>query len=340
MVGIAALVVIQPYLTTILLAMLTVLVFRKPYAMIHTWVGYRDGLASLLSILLVFVTLVVPMVILLTIVLGQSLTFVRDAQSFIINEEDSIREGIISINRSLQSLPADFRIDQTQVLSRVQDAVRPVGTFILQNLARIGGSTLSFITALVVYIMLLGSIFPNQQRLKEFFLRISPFDRETNLLYLRRIVAMSESMIIGTVVVAVIQGFFAALTLALVGMPYVFFWFMTYVFLSIVPLGGGLIMIPIGLFLILTGHVWQGVLVIASQVVLLSNIDNVLRPRIVSKEAAMEPSIILIGVLGGVSVFGFFGVIYGPVILIFLQTTIELYMKYYHFSVRKKLRER
>ncbi|MCX7996970.1 MAG: AI-2E family transporter [Patescibacteria group bacterium] len=339
LVGAAAFVVVQPYLTTIVLAILTVLIFRKPYERILSILHGRKGPATVITILLVFISLIVPMALLFSMIAGQSVTFVTELQGLIKNEPQFIRVLIQDLNRNLQLLPVPVAgIDQAAVMDGLRNIIQPVGSFALRNLAAIGGQTLQFLTATIVYIMLLASLFPNQRELKDFFLRISPFDRETNLLYFRRIIAMCESMIIGTVVIALIQGLIAAVTLAIAGVPYVLFWFMLYVFLSIVPLGGGLILFPIGIFLILTGNVWQGILVLVSQLLVISNIDNILRPRIVSKEINLDPAILLIGVLGGISVFGFFGIIYGPVILIFLQTTIEIYMKYYQLQSRNKLK--
>jgi len=81
--------------------------------------------------------------------------------------------------------------------------------------------------------------------------------------------------------------------------------------------------------MILLGQTWQGWLIIAGSILIVSNIDNVLRPKLVSKDAVLNPALLLLGVFGGIQMFGFFGFIYGPVLMIFLTTTLELYFKYY-----------
>jgi predicted PurR-regulated permease PerM len=340
-----AYIVVKPYLSTILLAVLTVLMFRRPYAWILSWTKNKKGMATTISILLVVLTFVIPLLFLFSVVTNQSLIFFRDLQEMLTLNSLNPQSSVQRINEALKMLPfsvTPITLDNNVIISSLRNILQPVGSFFFNNLATIGTTTITFITELVVFIMLLAGIFPNQQRLKEFFLDISPFDHETDLLYLRRIIAMSESMINGTIVVALVQGGLASIILSIAGVPYVYFWFMAYVFFSIVPLGGGLVVIPIGIIQLLMGNVWQGIFILIGQIVVVANIDNLIRPKLVSKEASMEPSLIIIGVLGGIAAFGFFGVIYGPVILIFLQTTIEIYMKYYrlHTDVPGQKREK
>ena len=70
-------------------------------------------------------------------------------------------------------------------------------------------------------------------------------------------------------------------------------------------------------------------MIIAGSLLLVSNIDNLIRPRLVSKDAYLNPALILLAAFGGLSLFGLLGVIYGPIIVIFFVTTIEIYLKHY-----------
>lgn len=338
---IAAFVVLRPYLTTIILALLTIIIFRKPYYFILKRVKNRKSIATFFTILFIFFSFLVPLLVLVILIVNQSILFFNLVLNTIAENPTQLADMVAQFNVALSQSPfAGTTLDATSVLDSARNTVQPVLSGFVSNATAIGSKTMQFITATIVYIMLLATLFPRMSQLKAFFLDISPFDTQTDLLYLRRIIAMCESMIVGTFVIALVQGLAAALTLYVVGVEYVFFWFVLYFLLSIVPLGGGLIMIPIGVVLIATGQVWQGIFVILSQLLFISNIDNLLRPRIVSKEITMNPTWLLIGVLGGISVFGFFGLIYGPVILVFLQTTIEIYRKYYRLSpLESKLEE-
>jgi hypothetical protein len=100
-------------------------------------------------------------------------------------------------------------------------------------------------------------------------------------------------------------------------------------FLSLLPMIGiSLIAWPIGIVLILNGQVWQGVFIIAAFLVVVANIDTALRPKLVPKDAYLNPALVMLSVFGGLSLMGFIGLIYGPVIMILLVTSLEIYAKY------------
>jgi predicted PurR-regulated permease PerM len=147
--------------------------------------------------------------------------------------------------------------------------------------------------------------------------------------YVDRVTAMTRAMVKGIFVIAVAQGVIAGLFFWIAGVKYAIFWMVLAIFFSILPLGANVIAIPIGIVLLVIGDIWQGVLVILGSVFIVSNIDNLLRPRLVAKEAELNSALVLLSAFGGLKLFGFLGVVYGPVIMIFLVTTVEIYLEHY-----------
>jgi hypothetical protein len=99
--------------------------------------------------------------------------------------------------------------------------------------------------------------------------------------------------------------------------------------LSLVPVVGiSLVAWPVGILLILNGQTWQGIFVILAFIIFVGNIDTVLRPRLVPKEAYLNPALIILSVFGGLQLMGVIGALYGPVIMILLVTCIDVYSKY------------
>jgi hypothetical protein len=93
-------------------------------------------------------------------------------------------------------------------------------------------------------------------------------------------------------------------------------------------IGVSLVAWPVGIFLILNGNVWQGIFVIVTFVVIVANIDTALRPYLIPKGAQLNPALVILSVLGGLGVMGLIGALYGPVVMILLVTSIEVYTKY------------
>ena len=100
-------------------------------------------------------------------------------------------------------------------------------------------------------------------------------------------------------------------------------------FLSLVPMiGVSLVAWLVGILLIANGNVWQGVFILLTFLVLIGNIDTMLRPHLILKGALLNPASVILSVLGGLGVMGIVGALYGPVVMILLVTSIDVYSKY------------
>ena len=99
--------------------------------------------------------------------------------------------------------------------------------------------------------------------------------------------------------------------------------------LSVIPLGSGIITIPFGIGMILFGNVFGGVFVILFHLIVVTNIDNFLRPILVPREARLDSALMLLSVFAGIGMFGAFGIVIGPVLMIVIVTTISVYLAVY-----------
>ncbi len=87
------------------------------------------------------------------------------------------------------------------------------------------------------------------------------------------------------------------------------------IIMAVVPVVGcSIIWAPAGIIMLLTGHIWEGMLILATGVLVISTIDNLLRPVLIGKDVEMHPLMIFLSTLGGIVVFGFSGFVIGPII--------------------------
>jgi predicted PurR-regulated permease PerM len=123
------------------------------------------------------------------------------------------------------------------------------------------------------------------------------------------------------------QGLIGATLLYIGGLHQVFFFmFLLLTVLSIIPLGSGVVTLPIGVILLFTGQVWQGLVVIIGHLLIVTSIDNILRPHLVPKSVHLNSALTILSVFAGIAMFGFLGVVIGPVVMIMILTTIQLYV--------------
>lgn len=148
---------------------------------------------------------------------------------------------------------------------------------------------------------------------------------------------ISKAIIKGTLIIGLTVGFLSSITLLIFGISTWLFWGFVIVIFSIIPmLGPSLIMVPAALIKMLTGHVWQGIGILLITYIVLINVDNVIRPRIVGSRAKMHDLLVFFSTLGGLSVFGIMGFIVGPIIAALFLTILKIYNEEFKYQLDKR----
>src|SRR5947209_18014021 len=85
---------------------------------------------------------------------------------------------------------------------------------------------------------------------------------------------------------------------------------------SLIPIVGTmLVWLPTGIYLMATGHLWKGIILILWGALVVGTIDNIIRPLVIGSKVELHPLLLLFSLLGGLQVFGFIGIFIGPVVL-------------------------
>jgi len=119
----------------------------------------------------------------------------------------------------------------------------------------------------------------------------------------------------GNLVVSVIQGALGGLAFWFLGVSGALLWAVMMAFLSLVPaVGSALVWLPVAIYFLITGNLWQGIALIVYGVLIIGLIDNLLRPMLVGKDTRMPDYVVMITTLGGMAVLGINGFVLGPVV--------------------------
>lgn len=138
------------------------------------------------------------------------------------------------------------------------------------------------------------------------------------------------STVIGTGLIACIQGTIVAIGFWLTGLPNALFWGLVTVVLAILPVvGAGLVWGPAALTLYFNGHYGAAVTMAVLGIVIVGNVDVVIRPAVYRRYAQIHPLITLIGAIGGVGYFGLLGILIGPLALSYFFELIRMYREEY-----------
>jgi predicted PurR-regulated permease PerM len=329
----------------VLFSVLVAFIFNPVYQ----WVVRRTrrrGLAVLATFAAALLSFILPLLIVVTVTVGQInalLSKVDTGQVDVSSAhlEQVVDRGAARLESAVAALPggASFHPDKQKIHEQLRTLAGNVLEGMVNLIKRAGGLLAGLIPMAILAATIITNLLLYQREVIAFLRRLSPFREETNDLYLRRVGDMTKAMVKGQLIIAAVQGFFSAGSLWLMGIDYFGFFLLVLTFLSFIPLGAGIVTIPIGIILIFSGNVWQGVFIILFHLLGVTNIDNLLRPRLVPRSARLNPALTMLAVFAGLVVFGAMGIIYGPVVMIVVVTTLEMYAAYNRAVLKPALPE-
>ena len=292
--------------------------------------GRRPGTAASITFFASLLAFIIPVTLVVLVSVHQILGLVHNITNshYSTNMSDLLKHAVDTVNRTLQSFHIPYKLTVPAVTNGLSHGLKTFGSSLLSGLTSSIGSFFVFFTLAIIYVYVFLSMLTKQDRLIETVHALNPLGPDISHLYIKRIAAMTKAMVRGQFIIAAAQGLTDALLLYIGGLHGTFiFFFMLLTVLSIIPLGGGIIAIPIGVVMLLTGHIWQGLVIIIGHLIIVTNIDNVLRPNLVPREARLDPALTLLSVFAGLRFFGFLGIIIGPVTMILIVTTIQVFME-------------
>lgn len=309
-------------------------IFAFLFFPIYKWLlskGRKEGSASVLTFLVSLLAIILPLTVVIVLTVGQVKILVDNAQTMTapdVNYSEFLNNSINRFNEWMANLGLDINVTTSDISSWVSSVVTDIGNSILNTISSSVTGIFSLITTVIIYIYVFLSLLKNQKYIIKTIGNLNPLGEGITKIYIQKMASMTKAMVRGQFIIAICQGFWSAFVLYLVGFNNLFFFFFVILTIfSFIPLGAGIITIPLGIIMILFGNVWQGVVVILNHLLIVTNIDNVLRPHLVPKDARLDPALTMLAVFGGMAVFGFPGIVLGPVLMIVIVTTIQMFLE-------------
>lgn len=225
---------------------------------------------------------------------------------------------------------------QLDLESAVHSSSETIGQWVFGSAISVFETTVHLFIGLGLLLFLLFFLIRDGTKLVEWIEEMSPFPHSVSEELRERIDALTSAVLIGHVFVAVIQGLVAGIGLAVAGIPNVTFWTFVMIVLAFIPIIGTFaIWAPASVYLVLADQFVAGIGLFVYGTIVVGLTDEYLRPIIVHRYAEVSPSVIIVGVIGGLSAFGLMGLFIGPIIVGALKETIEVYGSYYRYGVRQ-----
>jgi predicted PurR-regulated permease PerM len=308
-----------------LLAILLAAVFAGLAYPLYRWVLARTGRrrAGALTLVILLVLVGLPVAGFLTLVATEAVQISQGVEAWF--REDG---RAAQIGAWLERIPFAERLvpDGEELGEQVREAAGRTGPVLMGALAAATRGTFSFLLQLFVLCYALFYFLLDGPAILRGILRYIPLDPEQKEELLERFVSVTRATLRGSLLIGLIQGGVAGLAFWVAGVPGPAFWGTVMVVLSIIPaIGASLVWIPAVIYLFLVGEVLAGVGLLIWCAVVVSSIDNLLRPRLIGRDARMSDLMILLSTLGGIVLFGAVGFIVGPIVAALFVTVWHIY---------------
>jgi len=318
--------VFRPFLMEILVAAILVSVFYKLYEKLVKVVGNHRQLAALIMCLFLVLVIIVPTVRLLIYAAGKSVVAYSQTVDFF-NQHDLnqvLENRVFNSNFAKQFNIFDFSGQNNGFRTTILNILQQSSNWFIYGATYAAKETANFIISLALIIFCMFFFFVDGKGILKNFSALSPLPNKYDEEIFSKFRSISYTTFVSTFVTAIAQGLVGAIGFAIIGFP-VFLAGVIVTLLSFLPMGSTIFYIPVGIYYLTIGKIWQGVFILLWGLLVIGTIDNIIRTYMVKGKIAVNPIFTFLAILGGIILFGFWGVVLGPLVIALTVTVFHIY---------------
>jgi predicted PurR-regulated permease PerM len=287
----------------------------------------RPGASALASSLLVLMVFVVPLIFLVITLANEVAGAARSLPGFLEAQAPLTKRVSVWLHDRLL-------VDSARSQAFIVEQLNNMGAALLgQSVGLIGGIIGAIFKAFFV-IFTMYYLFRDGDRFVRSLPGILPFERSQSEALINRVNEVVGAGVYGVVSIAMIQGALSGLAFWILGVPSPILWAVVTAFICMIPVAGSfLVWLPASIFLIAAGQWGKGIALVLWGALVVSTVDNFLRPRLIKNQTKLHELFIFFSVLGGLRLFGLLGIVLGPVILAITLGLLETFSRHKRESI-------
>jgi predicted PurR-regulated permease PerM len=303
----------RPFFTPIAAAVIIAFMAYPVFAGIQRMTG-RPIVSATLVIVGIVLFVIIPVSMIGGVMLSQ------------VNKLDFNEERLSELEAQVESLTGQ-EVTLTEYFVTIENYVKSE----FRNwLPKVVSITSNFLIGLGIMFFILFYLLLQKDMFIRETIRLLPFSKKGSTKLLTESGHIVRAVLIGQVLTALIQGALGMFSFIVVGVEGAFLWGVLMVVLSLIPVVGAfLVWIPVGAFLLLDGLVWQAIFVFAWGGLIVSQVDNFVRPKLVNQFYNIHPLETFIGIFIGIAQFGMLGIILGPFMVSLFKVLITIFREDY-----------
>jgi predicted PurR-regulated permease PerM len=319
--------ILWPYSGAVLWAAVLAIVFAPAYRRLSRSMRQKRTLAALATVMIILMIVILPLTLVGALLLQEGFSVYERIQSGELNIGRYFQQVFGALPAWVTDLLDRFGLTNLGVMQeRLSSSLMKTSQFLAAQALNIGQNTFEFIVNLFIMLYLLFFLLRDGDTLSKRIRDAIPLRAEQRRDLFNKFTAVIRATVKGNIVVALVQGALGGLIFWFLGVHAPVLWAVLMAFLSLLPaVGSAMIWLPVAIYFLVTGAMWQGVVLIAFGVLVIGLVDNVLRPILVGKDTKMPDYVVLISTLGGMAIFGVNGFIIGPVIAAMFIATWDIF---------------
>jgi predicted PurR-regulated permease PerM len=239
-----------------------------------------------------------------------------------------LQQYVTRINPLLRDLSLRLGIEPGSIQQRIYQAAGVAAQTVATQAVVVGQNLLSVVAKTALMLYLLFFFLRDGDSLLSVLGDAIPMGDGRQRTLFSRFASVTRATLKGSLLIGLVQGALGGLLFLVLGLRAPVFWGVIMAMLSLLPLvGPAIVWAPAAIFLMLTGSITKGIILIVGGVVVVGTADNVLRPLFVGRETRMPDYMVLLSTLGGLSVFGPAGFVAGPVIAALFLSVWDMFAR-------------
>ena len=315
--GLLSLRVMAMFVLPLLLAAVLVVIFGPVHRRLRARLGGPEWLAAGLTTLFVLVLVLAPVALLVIRAGGDAVAMIRRPDG--VRLDPGVLEGLVTAFNDATGLHVTGDGVNTEIQRLLEEWIGPIAA---RAPAVLGKAVLGVLVTIVAFFFFLA----DGPRMLAAVMRLVPLDMRYQWQLLQEFEEVSRAVVTATLLAAVVQAALAGVGYAVAGLDNVFLLVLLTFFMAMVPVvGSAIVWGPAALYLLFFAKdTWSAAGLAAWGLLVVSTIDNVIKPLVLQGQSKLHPLLALLSVLGGVAALGPIGIFVGPIAVAFLQVALTM----------------
>lgn len=328
--------ILWPFWSILVLSFLLTNIFRPMYKLLHG--RMHQSVASILTCLLIILIVFIPLFFFVGALSSEALGLYHWGRSTQIGTKIQLfmqdSPLILQMQNYLDGF--GFSFEPSQITAMFSYLAKNAGLFVYNQASSWAANVLQFVFMFFMMILTIFFLLIDQDRLVKFLIALSPMPDDEDRLLLEKFEEIANAILKGNGICGLIQGILGGAIFAILGLSSPILWGGIMAILAFLPIFGiGLVMIPASLVLVLNDRVGSGIFLFIFYLTLSFSIEYLVKPKMVGDEVQMHTLLVFLSIIGGLSVYGVLGIIYGPLIVTAFLTLTEIYLAKYDRYIQR-----